>query len=84
MLSKYSHLKYSREPDFEDKVFLSHTLVHMTSFQCARYLEEDKPLQVLRGGAGWFIGATRVLGLLVVHDSLLNVPRLEGAFLIDD
>ncbi len=69
MLSRYSHIKYSREPDFQDKVFLSHTLVHMTSFQCARYLEEDHPLSVLHSAAGWYIGAVSVEGEPLSRDS---------------
>ncbi len=57
MLSRYSHLKYSREPLLSDKILLSHTLIHVTSFQCAKYMEEDRPLQVLHSAAGWYIGA---------------------------
>ncbi len=57
MLSRYSHLKYSREPLLSDKILLSHTLIHVTSFQCAKYMEEDQPLQVLHSAAGWYIGA---------------------------
>ena len=59
MLSRYSHLKYSREPTLRDKILLSHTLVHMTSFQALRFLEQDRPLSVMPATGAWFIGATQ-------------------------
>ena len=52
-----------------DKILLSHTLVHMTSFQCAMFLEVDRPLTVLCSGAGWYIGARKENGSPLARDS---------------
>ena len=60
MLSRYSHLKYTREPNLSDKVLLSHTLVHMTSFQALKFLEQDRPLSVIPTAGAWFIGAINI------------------------
>ncbi len=79
MLSNASHLKYSREPTFEDRVFLSHTLVHVTSFQCARYMEEDHPLQVLRSTAGWYLGAACERRGPLSRDSAEYYPSEQAA-----
>ncbi len=53
----YANLKYSRPPEISDKILLSHTLVHETSFQCLKYLELEIPLQVMSCKNGWYLGA---------------------------
>ncbi len=79
MLSNYSHLKYSREPTLEDKILLSHTLVHMTSFQYLKAFGMDRPLVVLSNADGWYIGALDGVRLPASRDSEEYYPSEQEA-----
>lgn len=47
----------NREPDdLLEKELIGHCFVHRTSFICAKYLEEERSLQVCLSGAGYYIG----------------------------
>ena len=54
---KFGRFNVSREPeDFFEKEILGHCLIHRTSFICAKYLSEERDLQVLQSAAGFYIG----------------------------
>jgi hypothetical protein len=56
MLSPYTDMKYSREPDAGENVLLNHCLFHNTSYQALVFLREDRELEVRHNASGWYLG----------------------------
>ena len=70
MLSPYTNMRYSREPDPGEKVLLNHCLFHNTSYQALVLLREDRELEVRHNSDGWYLGcAVRMHGTLFYRDS---------------
>lgn len=56
-MPKLGKFQINRDPaDFLEKELIGHCFVHRTSFICAKYLEEERRLQVVRSAAGWYLG----------------------------
>lgn len=50
-------IRLTRPPsDLLEAELFNHAITHRTSFLCARWLEEEHPLQVLQTPAGWYLG----------------------------